>query len=90
MIEQKTKTLTEHELDMLLSKAAEQGALNALDTIGLDNENSAEDIKELRSFLRAFNLAKKTAFQTTIRLLTASILAALIAGTALKFKLFGE
>lgn len=90
MIEQKTQNLTEHELDMLLSKAAEQGALKALDTIGLDNENSAEDIKELRSFLRAFNLAKKTAFQTTIRLLTASILAALIAGTALKFKLFGE
>tara|TARA_B100001564_G_C20419677_1_gene569539 strand:- start:193 stop:483 length:291 start_codon:yes stop_codon:yes gene_type:complete len=77
------------ELEEMLCRAAEKGALKALEDVGLDGEHAADDIKELRSLLSALRLAKRTAWQTFIRIITSGILLAIMAGIAIKLKLFG-
>ena len=71
------------------ARAAERGAQRALADVGLDGDYAETDIRDLRTLLRAINLAKKTAWQTFIRVLTAGILTALVAGIAIKLKIFG-
>ena len=73
----------------MLGRAAERGARRALADVGLDGEDAASDIRELRSLLEAFNTAKHTAWQTLIRITTTGLILALMAGAAVKLKLFG-
>lgn len=84
-----TSTITEAQLELILQRAAERGAQKALADVGLDGEYAETDIRDLRTLLRAINVAKKTAWQTFIRILTAGILAACMAGIVIKLKLFG-
>ncbi|MCE7524554.1 DUF6127 family protein [Alloalcanivorax xenomutans] len=79
-------TLPQEDLEDMLSRAAERGARRALADVGLDGENAREDIRELRSLLQALNLAKRTAWQTMVRIATTGLLLALMAGLAIKFK----
>ena len=81
--------LPKDEFEDLLERAAERGAKNALHGVGLDGEDAAHDIRELRNLLDAFNEAKKTAGLTIIRMLVTGLVMALLAGTVLKLKLFG-
>ena len=83
-------TLSVDELEEMLSRAAERGARRALIDVGLDGENAKVDIRELRSLLQALRFAKTTALQTTIRIITTSLLLVLMAGIAIKLKLFGS
>lgn len=78
------------EFETLLERAAETGARRALHEVGLDGRDAAEDIRDLRSLLAGFRLAKQTAVQTAVRLITTGILLALLAGIAIKLKLFGN
>ena len=81
-------TLTSTEIKDMLESAAEKGAKRALAKVGLDGEEgSAQDIRELRSLLQAFTLARRTAWQTIIRLVTTGFILALIAGIVLKLKI---
>lgn len=80
-------SIPQDEFEEMLSRAAARGAKRALKDVGLDGEDAAEDIKELRSLLSALQFAKRTAFQTFVKLLTTGILVALLAGLALKLKL---
>ena len=84
-----TVTFTLEELEALLDRSAERGAKRALADVGLEGEDAQTDLKELRALLQALHLAKQTAWQTTIRLLTAGVLTALMAGIAFKLKWFG-
>lgn len=77
------------EFEELLARAAERGARRALADVGLDGEDAAHDIRELRGLLEAFNTAKHTAWQTVVRLVTTGFLLALVAGAAIKLKVFG-
>jgi predicted amidohydrolase YtcJ len=77
------------EFEALLERAAERGARHALHEVGLDGEDAAHDIRELRNLLDAFNEAKKTAGLTIIKMLVTGMVMALLAGTVLKLKLFG-
>jgi len=77
------------EFEKLLEQAAERGARRALADVGLDGEDAASDIRELRGLLEAFNTAKHTAWQTLIRITTTGLILALMAGAAVKLKLFG-
>ncbi len=77
------------EFEELLARAAERGARRALADVGLDGENAAHDIRELRGLLEAFNAAKHTAWQTVVRLVTTGFLLALVAGAVIKLKVFG-
>jgi len=80
--------MSETEFEALLARAAETGARRALQEVGLGTD-AAEDIRDLRSLLAGFRLAKRTAVQTTVRIITTGILLALMAGIAIKLKLFG-
>ncbi|WP_404381166.1 DUF6127 family protein [Caenispirillum salinarum] len=77
------------EFEALLERAAETGARRALHEVGLDGQDAAEDIRDLRSLLAGFRLAKQTAVQTAVRLITTGVLLALMAGIAIKLKFFG-
>lgn len=77
------------EFEKLLEQAAQRGAKRALADVGLDGENAANDVRELRSLIEAFNIAKRTAWQTIVKMLTAGFLLALVAGAVIKLKLFG-
>jgi hypothetical protein len=47
------------------------------------------DIRELRDLLEAWRDARRTAWQTTVKVITTGILAALLVGAAIKLKLMG-
>ena len=81
--------MPEEEFEELLALAAERGAKRALADVGLVDEHAADDIRNLRSLLGAIRMAKRTAWQTVVRLITTGLILALIAGVAIKFKLFG-
>lgn len=81
--------MPEAEFEQLLERAAETGARRALHEVGLDGNDAADDIRDLRSLLGCMRLAKRTAVQTVVRLITTGILLALMAGIAIKLKLFG-
>ena len=57
---------------------------------GLDGREAALDIRDLRALLEGIRLMRRTAAQTIIRMLTAGLILTLLAGIALKLKLFGE
>ncbi len=84
-------SLPRAELDRLVDRAAERGARRVLTEIGLDNgDTAARDIRELRDLIHAWRAARRTVWQTAVRILTTALILALIAGVALKLKLFGE
>lgn len=68
---------------------AERGAERCLAHLGLENGHAARDIRELRDLLEAWRDARRTAWQTTVKLITTGILAALLVGAAIKLKLMG-
>ena len=85
----KMVTLPQDEFEAMLERAAERGARHALHEVGLDGEDAAHDIRELRNLLDAFNEAKKTAGLTIIKMMVTGFVMVLLAGTVLKLKVFG-
>ena len=88
-IEAGLKRMPEEEFEAILARAAEAGARRALADVGLDGPEAAIDIRDLRTLLESLRLARRTAWQTIVRLITTGLLLALIAGIAVKLKLFG-
>ena len=82
-------TMPKDEFEELLERVAERGARHALADVGLDGEDAASDIRELRGLLEAFNTAKHTAWQTVVKVITTGFLLALVAGAVIKLKVFG-
>ena len=78
------------EFEAMLARAAEEGAKRALADVGLDGEEAALDIRDLRSMLDLLRLVRRTAVQTVVRAVTTAILLALLAGVAIKLKIFGS
>lgn len=81
--------LRREEFEEMLNCAAERGARRALHDVGLDGDDAAEDIRDLRSLLKAIHVAKHTAWKTVIRITTTGLIIALMAGAVIKLKLFG-
>ncbi|WP_374408838.1 DUF6127 family protein [Hydrogenophaga sp.] len=81
--------LRKEDFDDLLDRAAERGAERCLAHLGLENGSAAKDIRELRDLLEAWRDARRTAWQTTVKVVTTGILAALLVGAAIKLKLMG-
>jgi predicted amidohydrolase YtcJ len=81
--------MPQDEFEILLERAAERGARHALHEVGLDGEDAAHDIRELRNLLDAFNEAKRTAGLTIVKMLVTGLVMAVLAGTILKLKVFG-
>jgi hypothetical protein len=82
-------TLSQDDFEALLDRAAERGAERCLAHLGLENGHAARDVRELRDLLSAWRDARKTAWQTFIKVLTTGLLAALLVGVGIKLKLFG-
>ena len=78
------------EFEELLARAAEEGARRALADAGLDGRDAALDIRDLRSLLDCIRFVRRTAVQTAVHLITTGIMLALLAGIALKLKVFGS
>ncbi len=85
----KMVTIPQEEFEAMLERAAERGAERCLAHLGLENGSAAKDIRELRDLLEAWRDARRTAWQTTIKVVTTGILAALLVGAAIKLKLMG-
>jgi hypothetical protein len=81
--------LRKEDFEELLDRAAERGAERCLAHLGLENGHAAKDIHELRDLLEAWRDARRTAWQTTVKVVTTGILAALLVGAAIKLKLMG-
>lgn len=77
------------EFEELLARAAEEGAKRALADVGLGGTEAALDIRDLRSLLTSIRFIRRTAVQTTVHIITTGVILALLAGIALKLKVFG-
>lgn len=77
------------EFEAMLARAAEEGAKRALADVGLEGKEAALDIRDIRSLLECIRLARRTAVQTSVRMITTGIILALLAGIAIKLKIFG-
>ena len=77
------------DFDDLLDRAAERGAERVLAHLGLENGHAARDIRELRGLIEAWRDARRTAWQTAVKVITTGILAALLVGAAIKLTLVG-
>lgn len=78
------------EFEELLARAAEEGARRALADAGLDGKEAALDIRDLRALLDAIRFVRRTAVQSAVHLITTGVILALLAGIAIKLKIFGS
>ena len=81
--------MRKEDFDELLDSAAERGAERCLAHLGLENGSAAKDIRDLRDLLEAWRDARRTAWQTAVKVITTGVLAALLVGTAIKLKIMG-
>ncbi len=72
--------MTEQEIEILIQRAAAEGAKQALREVGLNDENAFSDVKELRGLLDSWRDTKKTVGQTVARVLTTVVLSLIAAG----------
>ena len=66
--------LTAEELEAKLDRAAKRGAAAALRELGLQDDDAASDIREMRSLLDAWRLTKKSIWSTTVKMGTVAVL----------------
>lgn len=52
------------EFEEILTRAAQEGAKRALADVGLDGDEAALDIRDLRSLVDCIRLVRRTAMQT--------------------------
>jgi|TARA_R110002126_G_C10076505_1_gene463296 hypothetical protein len=76
--------MTEEEMEAMVEKAASAAAAKALHDLGLSDKNANPDLRELRSVLDAWRMAKRTAGRAVVQTLTYLFLGALLAGSYLK------
>jgi len=81
--------MPEPEFEAILTRAADEGAKRALADVGLDGDEAALDIRDLRSLVDCIRLVRRTAMQTAVRMITTAVMLALLAGIAIKLKIFG-
>lgn len=74
-------------LRALVEEASQAGAERALGALGLDDPRARRDMDELRELLSAWRDAKRSARQAVVGWVVRIVLAALLAGMALKLGL---
>lgn len=75
-----TISLEEDRLKELISQAYKDGAKDILATLGLDDEEAAEDIKSLRDMVSALRTARSTAWRSFVDFLTKGVLVVIFSG----------
>ena len=74
-------------LRALVEEASQAGAARALGALGLDDPRARHDMGELRELLAAWRDAKRSARQAVVSWVVRIVLAALLAGMAVKLGL---
>ena len=74
---------------MVYKGQAGRGSGGVLERLGLENGHAERDILELRELLDAWRDARRTAWRTSIKVMTTAILAMLLVGAAIKLKIMG-
>ena len=74
-------------LRALVEEASQAGASRALGALGLDDPRARRDMDELRELLSAWRDAKRSARQAVVNWAVRIVLAALLAGMAIKLGL---
>ena len=74
-------------LRALVEEASQAGATRALGALGLDDPRARRDMDELRELLSAWRDAKRSARQAVVSWAVRIVLAALLAGMAVKLGL---
>ncbi|MFL6748443.1 MAG: DUF6127 family protein [Sphingomicrobium sp.] len=74
-------------LRALVEEASQAGATRALSALGLDDPRARRDMDELRELLSAWRDAKRSARQAVVNWMVRIVLAALLAGMAVKLGL---
>ena len=78
--------LTPEELEAMLDRAAKKGATEALRSLGLQDEDAAGDIRDMRSLIDAWRMTKKSIWSTTVKLGTVAILTFIATAVWMSFK----
>ena len=73
-------------IEQMIARAAKQGAREALQSVGLHDENAGDDMKELRNLLDAWRSTKKTVWSQVVKAMTMAVLGAIAAGAFLQLK----
>ena len=82
--------IPEAEFEAMLARAAEKGARRALANAGLEGDEAALNIRDLRALLDFIRLVRRTAVKTVVHVITTGVMLALLAGIAIKLKVFGN
>jgi hypothetical protein len=82
-------SLPQNDFENLLDVAAQRGAERCLAHLGLENGHAAADIRDLRSLIESWRDARRTAWQTAVKVITTGVLAAILVGAAIKLRLMG-
>jgi len=80
------RAMSPEVIEKMIARAAKQGAREALESIGLHDENAGDDMKELRNLLDAWRSTKKTVWSQVVKATTMAVLGAIAAGAFLQFK----
>jgi 2-iminoacetate synthase ThiH len=80
------RAMSPEVIEQMIARAAKQGAREALESIGLHDENAGDDMKELRNLLDAWRSTKKTVWSQVVKAMTMAVLGAIAAGAFLQLK----
>ena len=74
------------ELEAMLDRAAKKGASEALRSLGLHDEDAANDLRDMRSVLDAWRMTKKSIWSTTVKMGTVAVLSFIAAAVWMSLK----
>ena len=75
-------------IDAAVKSGVESGIEQAFAKLGIANGHAARDIRDLRSLIEAIRTARRAFVQTLIRVFTTGLILVIMAGLAVKLKLF--
>lgn len=73
-------TLERAELQAMLDRAAQRGATEALERLGLHDDSARDDLKELRGLLESLRAVRKEVVLSFTRWLTGALIGAVLLG----------
>lgn len=77
--------LTDEQLEVLLERAAHQGASRALRSVGLEDGGAANDIRDLRQLIDGWRDVKKSVIHTVAKWVVLVILGIISVGAWTNF-----
>lgn len=78
--------MSPEELEAMLDRAAKKGAAEALRSLGLQDEDAAGDIRDMRGLLEAWRMTKKSIWSTTVKMGTVAVLSFIAAAMWMSLK----